>query len=152
MYDVLSGLLDWDPATRLGIDGGHDALRDHPYWGAVDWELVESKRVASPLQQLVAERIAKRVKKWDAEIAGVGGTTRAADRTASVMTSLKRSQDQQMVVDKRKGENTNDAIAAADDKLVEQEERLLLDGWDFVSEHALAQEYVEMAAHVVSIV
>lgn len=175
MYDLLAAMLDWDPTSRLGMAGGHAALKAHPYWGEVDWELVDAKRVPSPLRQLVAERIAKRVHKWEAEAAtggrGVwdvtgGGGAKSSQHTAlKVINELNKAQEQQRTVNKRRsfaggdddsftagkaeerfsiGGNANEPaspppLSAEHVKLVEREEEMSVEGWDFVSEYALAQ-------------
>lgn len=51
MYDLLTGLLDWDAGARLGATSGD--LRDltsHPYWNAPDWDLAGRRLLISPLQ------------------------------------------------------------------------------------------------------
>ena len=51
--DLLRGLLSFDPEGRLGYNAtnmkaGHDALMSHPFFGSIDWALLEAKRFPPP--------------------------------------------------------------------------------------------------------
>ncbi|KAL1924232.1 uncharacterized protein VTP21DRAFT_7267 [Calcarisporiella thermophila] len=46
--DLIWGLLQRDPAKRLGSAEGAAAIKAHPYFASLDWEAVRAKRVAAP--------------------------------------------------------------------------------------------------------
>ncbi len=47
--DLLARLLTKDPAKRLGnTAGGVLALRDHPWFEEIEWELIFNKKIAPP--------------------------------------------------------------------------------------------------------
>ena len=115
----------------------------------------------------------RRVQKWEAEDAAGGGGARIGGPTSaaavskdalSISDALNKAQEVQKTVDKRRKDRESrvsaydapaapQAMAAStkDDALIEREEERFVEGWEFVSEWAIAQEYVEMAASVVSI-
>ena len=57
LYDLLTGLLDWDPLNRFGGDAERiEALRAHPYWLDADWELADAGLMPSPLRQFAEQQ------------------------------------------------------------------------------------------------
>lgn len=46
--DALTKYMDKTPASRLGVRGGLDEIRRHPWFAGVDWAALESKRLTSP--------------------------------------------------------------------------------------------------------
>ena len=164
LYDLLAGLLDWDPAGRLGVAGGVEALKAHPYWGEVDWELVDGRRLRSPLKQRVDERIAAARAKRGSTVEGKRESSspgkrrpkQVAEDARTLAGKLNAAEQLSRKIDE--GDHAADAaggeadVASAESALRQEAFQLTVDGWDFVSEHAVAQEYVEMAANVVSIV
>ena len=51
LYELLSGLLDWDPRGRLT----GDAVKKHPYFLGVDWELLDRRTMRSPLLSVLSK-------------------------------------------------------------------------------------------------
>jgi hypothetical protein len=47
--DLCAKLLDRDPKTRIGSDGGAEEVRKHPWLSDVDWEALYSKRITPPI-------------------------------------------------------------------------------------------------------
>ena len=50
---LLHGLLEFNPEARLGYNPdnmkiGHDALMNHPFFGSIDWALLEAKQLPPP--------------------------------------------------------------------------------------------------------
>ena len=164
---LLERLLHWDPDRRLSSEADVCA---HPYWSgggaaaagagdddgsedaAVDWELAAHRRLPSPLKQVVTERIAARQRKWaDESFASAGKLPKAVTQ---LVNDFNASQQQQRLIEQRRqeleeteggGENVREA-------LLERDDSMRVEGWEFVSEHAVVQEYIEMAASVVTVV
>ena len=67
LFDLLTGLIDWNPHERLGTTGGASQLMQHEYWGETDWELAGIRRLASPLRTEASRRVAARQKRWAQE-------------------------------------------------------------------------------------
>jgi len=124
LHDLVLRLLEWAPAKRLGTAEGSAAIKKHKYWGDIEWQLVDGRKLASPLKHYVQNRSGPRPDKLKKQ-------QRAAVDTAAKMA--KAEIDQQ----------TDKAQRAAD---------LDVNGWDFVSPHAINQEYVESQTMSASIV
>ena len=175
LYDLLAGLLDWQPASRLGVEGGVDRLKAHPYWAGVDWELVDAKRMPSPLRKYTRDKAAKRLKATagGAEIdlsnqAGVSITSNLNSAFAETQKIKMMRRIAEEAEDELREQGTSkaavnshlDSFGFTRRRRLSEEERQLVDKmyamdvskWEFVSEHAVAVEYVEMAANVVSAV
>ena len=159
LFDLLTGLLDWNPHERLGTTGGASQLMQHEYWGETDWELAGIRRLASPLRTEASRRVAARQKRWaqEAEDTSSGapakmdaivkkltkGQLQGSDRTSQ------RGRISQLSSFDTKASNGDGSEASPQVQGLDENE---VDGWDFVSEQAVAQEYVETASNVVSIV
>jgi len=152
MFDLLSGLLDWNPNERLGHGGesGEMNLMAHEYWrGAndepADWELVSGRRLASPLLPLVLNKLEARA---DREASKAAGETEAeAQFVAQELAAARKLQDKADQL----AEMSVDMQSSKDQSLVQQEAEFHVEGWEFSSEHAIALEYVENAEDVVSV-
>lgn len=46
--EFLSGLLDRDPSTRLGVRGGVDEIKSHMYFAEIDWDQVYARQLVPP--------------------------------------------------------------------------------------------------------
>jgi serine/threonine protein kinase len=63
LFDLLAGLLDWNPDSRLGATAADElVLQEHEYWQAengtpADWELIDQRRMPSLLMPIVNERM-----------------------------------------------------------------------------------------------
>jgi serine/threonine protein kinase len=47
--DLCSKLLDRDPKTRIGSNGGAEEIRQHPWLADMDWEKLYSKEITPPI-------------------------------------------------------------------------------------------------------
>ena len=131
LYDLLSGLLDWDPTKRLGNERlGSPPIQEHAYWGGADWELADQGRLPSPLKSRVA-----------ADAVPAPTADGSADQ---ISRSLNMSQSFQRRADDAEGDE--------EQELVDREREFYVEGWSYVSEYALAQEYIDSAGESVSIV
>ena len=145
---LLSDLLDWDPVGRAGDSN----IRKAPYWGDADWELLDMGRFPSPMMTLevflgeestqadsgpkLKKQATKRVLAKPESDAGRLTATLAKDTRAAEQAASGRS-------------NTFGLSAEA----IEEKEMLMnVTGWDFVSPHALADEYVRAAGAAFSFV
>jgi serine/threonine protein kinase len=154
LYDLVAGLLDWNPSDRLGVtDAGVSTLKQNPYWDGTDWELAAIGRLPSPLQALVRQRIAKRSRK-EAEEAMLNPA-----KLAEIVTALTKDLNASQEVERKTGirrshtgiydkeeEGEGSRSTRPMEPLVDDE----VEGWEFTSEHAIAQEYIAMASQVVS--
>lgn len=177
LFDLITGLLDWDQTQRLG----DDTIREQPYWMGADWEVVDRRRMPSPLLPLLRKEAGglppakPSVKSKSTEPKGVrtmpdpdGDHSKLDVRTSphrpvvfarltlgmhspapqwpvwvgsDAAVSLVRAQEQQALVDRH---------AHGSDRFAERELDMFVDGWEFVSEHALAQEYATGSANLYS--
>lgn len=138
LYDLLSGLIDWDPAGRLGSGGnGMADLKADPFWGGADWELVEARKMPSPL----AEHAQMMANQDQASADGVADGTGAS--LATIMREMERADAQQKQVEAAaEADNNDQKLSSAQEALLAKDNELEVDGWEFVSQHALAQEYL----------
>ena len=134
LLDLVKGLLEWKVEKRLG--GGKllntaaavAEVKAHKYWRDPEWQLVDQARLPSPLLPYVESR----------------------SHTKEAESKLKKKQRAAVEMAVR---------MANSEKQDEQKERLAADtsgpedvvGWDFVSKHAIEQEYVEIMASSVSL-
>ena len=134
LADLLLGLLQWDPHERLGgpARGGVAALKSHPYWRNADWELVEWRRLPSPLLSLVQERLLQPHKRGSSFIRR---GREAAVRMAAADAKLRQAQNKRMLADRNSWTEYSH-----------------VDRWEFVSADAIAQEYVDSMTSMVSAV
>jgi len=144
LYDLLVGLLDWDPDERTGGTAPKlAALKSSPYWRGADWELVDARKVASPLLALV------------------GSATSARDSHQSQPPSAEEAQyidelvkhwhetrRQQLMVQEalEVAEANGTELSFVHQQLGDHEQMMCVEGWEFCSEQALAQEYALLAA------
>ena len=168
LYDLLTGLLDWSPGDRLG--GGKDganALKSHPYWNdlngePVDWELVNNRRMISPLLGISQQRLLswEKKEKSDLDVALAHGKS-AKNRRASYdaglasFAKLANARQEQNKVEQyqasfkqRKGGKVQEDKALSE--LADLELEMSVEGWEFNSQNAIAEEYVESYTDVVS--
>ena len=138
LYDLVSGLLDWDPNTRLGGAATEVAyLKAHPFWVGEsgkppDWEIIEQRILPSPLveyarsaQEASAERAKSRTQD-DVAIATFAALMKADEESSRVDAAYERHE---------KGQASQD-----DKRLIDKDERMTVEAWHFVSQQALAQE------------
>ena len=159
LFDLISHLLDWDPDARLG----GDLLKAHKYWLGADWELVSRGRFPSPLEPYlrtewagvaVAGQRAK-VRATPASLAGRPGEAKTVGpRVRAIENSLLSAQREQDDVDsfskRPQAEAGTRKQSDAHIKLRKREQAMYVQGWDFVSEHALSQEYIDGTANLFS--
>mmetsp|Transcript_69204 Transcript_69204/g.137241 ORF Transcript_69204/g.137241 Transcript_69204/m.137241 type:complete len:260 (-) Transcript_69204:290-1069(-) len=152
LYDLLAGLLDWEPNERLQ----GDAVKQHPYWRssdgeAADWELVDGKRQPSPLKHLVRERVAAR-RAEAKRVRHAGGDTEArmTSRARSVAKELSNAAAMQAAVDDALEEDTPEPTKDLEE-MMHMEETMRVDGWEFSSPYAIAREYMESNKQVVTV-
>lgn len=143
LYDLLSGLLDWDPSQRLGGTAPSLVqLKADPYWGAADWEIADARRLPSPLVEIVKGVAEEAERKATASTAA--GTDLAAEE---VVRQWAQSEARQAEVNAAIDAATEgNELSAAQQALVDSEGGMNVEGWEFVSEHAIAQEYISSAS------
>ena len=149
LYDLLAGLLDWSPDERFGVQ----ALRSHPYFtsGNADWELADRGRMPSPMMRAFDTRKGSAAEKWpSAKRVLASGPAKSDARALDIASDLARSQQLANLAD---GDVPSGGISLKQkEELEAQAFELHVEGWEYVSEHALAREYVMGAADVISIV
>jgi len=122
----------------------------HKYWlgpdgQAPDWELIGKARMPSPLLPVVHERLG-RIELIEAE--GGGDVTDTFDeRAIELAEELAAAEKQQAEADL--AESSSNATAASS-KLMTEYLEYLVEDWDFSSEQAIAREYIENHADLVS--
>jgi len=124
LHDMVLRLLEWTPDKRLGARGS-DEIKKHKYWNEPEWQLVDARKMPSPLQAYVQGRSGPRPDKLRKQ-------QRAAVETAVNMAKADYA-----------GANGSQGSGGKD---------LDVTGWDFVSSHAINQEYVESQVAAVSMV
>ena len=135
LLDLVQRLLLWAPHKRLGApeQGGAATLKAHPYWKDPEWDLVEHRRLPSPLKPWLGRRVKPSEQKLRKQ-------QRAAVETAKEMARA----------DKK--DHLHDAHQKhASSKKIPHNKELDLPGWDFVSPEAITQEYMETMATQVHI-
>ena len=148
LYDLLSGLLDWEPQTRLGhstagdVEVGIAAMQAHPFWGypgtAPDWELIDQRLIPSPLLSIVRERLFA----WESK-----GHSEA--RQAALLDRIKLADARAA---NRAGPEATPGLAEESAGPEDLDFGMHVDDWDFCSSHAIALEYVEAHSHCVAVV
>jgi len=165
LFDLLTGLLDWDPVSRLGAD--KKTLLAHPYWRsrsgeAADWELVNTGRLPSPLLEVARHGLSK----WMLQEADRHDQMDAVDDTAAMVAeklAIARREQSELTafdgpVDARKKSDSPFAMRAPTTKtrparrLSRDEQKMIVPGWEYNSVHAIAHEYVDSQADAVSVV
>ena len=102
-----------------------------------DWELIDKRRMQSPLAAMAAEAASK----VDAARAQGQQTGKQVDKVAH---SWAASQQLQLEVDAAiDAENAGTKLSDTQKAKVDGEAAMNVEGWECVSEHALAQEYLE---------
>ena len=171
LFDMLAGLLDWDPSTRLG----GEELKVHPYWTQAstgepaDWELVEQRRLPSPLVQLVQSRVlAKRAAekasnedgKWSRHRMSVGTSNFAKELSLAAAAQAKVDAINKLEVEgdkndpsfKDEGSFVSKSFTNKElDDLVARENEMRVENYEFSSPHAISREYMENHHDVVSV-
>lgn len=134
LYDFLAGLLDWDPASRTS----GDTIKQQTYFDPADWELVGRGRMQSPMVSVLVKQDANTREQRQSRAA-------VADKLSSeIARSLASSQkDSELAAAADDGDLVDDTRA---EELAEKANLMHVDNWEFVSEHALAREYVMSAA------
>jgi len=128
LLDLVKQLVEWKPEKRLG--GGKSAntpqafadIKAHKYWHDPEWELVEQARLPSPLAAYVEAR----------------------SHAKESESKLKKKQRAavEMAVRMANAEN-RDAAAPSQTGGTNAQDAKHVDGWDFVSRHAIEYEYVD---------
>ena len=122
-------------------------LQSHKYWQRADWELVDGGILPSPLEvREPADEIRSSQGKGVDLFNMMLRTKEDADSEsfARVSKNLGDSQSIQRRLDLI--EEGRLATDSASESLIEQENDMYVEGWDFVSERALAQEYLHTLA------
>jgi serine/threonine protein kinase len=131
LHDLIRQLTEWKVEKRLG--GGKHAntpaafamVKAHKYWRNPEWELVDQARLPSPLRSYVEDR--SRMKEAEHKLrkkqrAAVDVAVRMADSESKVQSAPSTQHDS-----------------------------IVINGWDFVSKHAIEAEYVEFMESSVSL-
>ena len=159
LYDLLAGLLDWSPGDRTG-----DAtIRDSPYWGNTDWEPIERGAGPTPMRALIVDDEEESINREASASRERSQRRRASllpnERTMKVAVELAASQKRADRLEGASGGSSGaegKANGSSEPRrtsidMDEQEAFMMhVDGWEFVSEHALAKEYVMTAGDVIS--
>lgn len=154
LYDFLSDLLDWNPSDRCG----DEKVRDSPYWGLPDWELIEKGRYPSPMLPLLMHRkgsndhtddLAEASKSTKKTMKDVKKANVEAAQFAAKLAQ--ESRESVAVHASEEGEASDVMSAARAEELQEKELLMNVDGWEFTSGHALAEEYILGAGNAISI-
>ena len=166
LSDLVQRLLAWEPRERLGSvasgGGGASEVRAHGWWGEdLEWELVEGRRLPSPLRPFLAARAAPREEKLEAQRSKALETAAALARArgASVVppgppSSKNREGRSRATVGRRLPARLEEGGKAAGKPPAltpAQRKALVVDEWDFASPHAITQEYVDNLTNVVSL-
>lgn len=143
LYELLSGLLDWHPTTRLGgALSGIAELQAQYYWQRADWELVDRGTLPSPLVVRARAKESLPPERRGSILDILRPTAEASSESFVKMSkSLGESQSIQRKLDLI--EEGKLATDSASESLIEKEHDMYVEGWEFVSERALAQEYLE---------
>jgi len=147
-YDLLSGLLDWNAYQRFGGDElGVGHLQEHEYWGGVDWELVDGGHLPSPLLPLVTAEKTRRAREEAEKPRPFFSLTNDDESVRKISQKFDASQSLQRRVERieEHGPEARGWFGGDDggESLLKREQEMYVEHWGFVSEHALAQEYVE---------
>ena len=123
-------------------------------WSLAPHKLHAARRLRSPLRDRVEERVrGKRATRGS--VAENARNTRKpkaiADNARTLVANLNAAELLSQKVDSSQSIEALE-LSAEQEKLLQEDAKVNVDGWNFVSEHAVAQEYVESAANVVSIV
>ena len=156
LYDLLAGLLDWNPESRLI----GEELMGHAYWRSrsgepADWEIVENRRLPSPLLAVAQERMEFRAAmEREAEEGGSGSFVR---RRMSITASAVATELSEAAANQAKVDQISDADLLGKSRsqesanLLELENQMRVEDWEFSSHHAIANEYIESHQDVVSV-
>jgi len=134
LYDFIAGLLDWDPVNRTG----DETIKQQPYFDTADWELVGRGRMPSPLVSVLekADANTQQERQSRADVADkLSSEIARALANSQKDSELAAAADEGDIVDNKRAE-----------ELAEKDNLMHVDEWEFVSEHALAREYVMSAA------
>lgn len=149
LFELLCDLLDWSPASRVS----DETIRVAPYWGTADWELLDMGRYPSPMTTLACYMEDGR-EDQDISAGNVDiGTNleeksmlKEASKFAAVLAKSTHDQAAAAAVTNGKESSFRHKISTVEAEELEQKEVLMnVEGWDFVSPHALADEYVRAA-------
>lgn len=144
LYDLLAGLLDWDPNARFaggGQGGKIHALRADPYWGTPDWELISQRRMLSPLQGYVAKKIAAAEaataamaaeEEVDPSSASLRGSIYRAKETEGLVKQYAASQAVQAKIEAAHA--SGDVLPKDVEELCTKESEMDVEGWEFTSQ------------------
>ena len=144
LHDLIKGLLEWKSDKRLGSSkaGGSAAgaaeVKAHKYWGAPEWQLIELCRMPSPLRPYVDKRARSKISE----------TKLRKQQRAAVETAVRMAATDARTAKARKGGGQGDEQA----RILEDDRELDVPKWDFVSPHAVEQEYVETMASSASLI
>jgi len=136
LHDLVHRLLEPSPAKRLGSVDGPIQVKEHAYWQEPEWELLDQRRMPSPLRPLVAQRMRapreEKLRKQQRAALETASAMAAADSLPAVKEDPKKG--------RAKGKKGDGGGLPA------------VEGWGYVSPEAITQEYTETAASCVSIV
>uniref|UniRef100_A0A6U7JJ41 Uncharacterized protein n=1 Tax=Haptolina brevifila TaxID=156173 RepID=A0A6U7JJ41_9EUKA len=146
LYDLLAGLLDWDPAKRL--KGA--ALKNHDYWRqddgeAADWELINDRRLPSPLREKARAHVRAQPKQPEKAAA-----YQVSMDMRQMAKELSNAAATQAKVDALNNENEGDDDDE-DEALLDQYNEMSVDNWEVSSPFAIAREYMESNEQVISV-
>jgi len=151
---LLAGLVQFDPTQRLGSRsaGGMADLQAHPYWGKPDWELVDRGYMPSPLLHRL-DTSDERGEAPDTDY--LGELQHAQERHKRVQQLLAEDEEDEGSANGQESSMGRRSVSerlAKDQKLIDRDFENEVEGWDFVAEQAVTQEYLHSAGNVISII
>lgn len=54
--DLIQGLLDRDPTTRIGSNSGITELKQHPFFASINFDLVYQRKISAPFIPLIKSK------------------------------------------------------------------------------------------------
>ncbi len=162
---LVTRLLAWEPKVRLGTKGGVAEVQAHAWWGqagAVEWELVEGRRLPSPLKALLEGRAAQREEKLASQRAKAVETAANLARARGALSDDAPKPSSKIKADRlgqfHRGQHPHSTEAGGGGggggkarKKPAQRKAADVKGWDFVSPHAITQEYTDNLTSMVSL-
>lgn len=101
----LLGLLERDENKRLGVDGGAERIKAHPWFSDIDWDLVEAKEMEAPF--VPDQKRANFDATYELEELLLEDNPLRAKKRATRPEGFKLSKEMQLIEDKFLPYNTN---------------------------------------------
>lgn len=113
---------------------GIQRLQQDPYWADADWELVDARKLPSPLAAYALERMQSGEARRHAE----------EQQNAREVETINADFAASDALQKRCDTASDESAAPATKRLLEREAEMSVQEWEFVSQHALAHEYLDL--------